>query len=141
MKRSAFTWIELIFVIIIVGILAATALGKLGSMSDRARVAKLSAFTGTLNRTSGAGFWFRSIDDQRGGSVAFADYDDMVMRYIEVVPGYSYGPYLSNCNNAGNGVFMRYVYTMTYEIHCKDGSNIESPFFRLYNATESTYVD
>jgi len=32
MKRSAFTWIELIFVIIILGILAATAIAKLGGM-------------------------------------------------------------------------------------------------------------
>ena len=82
MRRSAFTWIELIFVIIILGILAATAIAKFGSMSEQARVIKLVAFTGTLNRTSGAGFWFRSKDEGRGGSVAYPDYDNIVEQYI-----------------------------------------------------------
>jgi len=140
MNRSAFTWIELIFVIVILGILSATAIVKLGGMSDRAREVKLKAFTGTLNRTSGAGLWFRSIDEGRAGSVAFADYNDVIEQYIKIIPGYSYGPALVNCNADGTGVFLRYSYTMTYELHCKDGNRAESPLFRLYNVDTGQYL-
>lgn len=141
MRRSAFTWIELIFVIIILGILAATAIAKLGGMSERATEVKLKAFKGTLNRTSGAGFWFKSIEDERQGSVAFADYDATIDQYIEIVPGFSYGPLLTNCNADGNGTFLTYPFTVTYEIRCQDGTPFESPRFRLYNVDESIYVN
>ena len=141
MRRSAFTWIELIFVIIILGILAATAIAKLGGMSERATEVKLKAFKGTLNRTSGAGFWFRSIEDDRNGSVAFVDYDTMIDQYIEIVPGYSSGPLLTNCNADGNGTFLTYPFTVTYEIRCKDGTPFESPRFRLYNVDAGIYID
>lgn len=40
MKRNAFTMIELVFVIVILGILAAIAIPKLGSTVDDAQVAK-----------------------------------------------------------------------------------------------------
>ena len=141
MKRSAFTWIELIFVIVVLGILAATAVAKLGGMSERAKEAQLKAFAGTLNRTSGGGFWFRSINDNRNGSVAYSDYDDLIDQYIELIPGYTTGPSLINCNAAGTGVFLRYPYSKTYEIHCRDGNSEESPFFRLYNVDEGIYLD
>ena len=141
MRRSAFTWIELIFVIIILGILAATAIAKLGGMSDRATEVKLKAFAGTLNRTSGAGFWFRSIDDGRNGSVAYVDYDAILDQYIEVLPSYTTDPLLSNCIADGTGVFVTYQFTHKYEIHCQDGTMAASPHFRLYDVDESIYLD
>ena len=140
MKRSAFTWIELIFVIIILGILAATAIAKLGSMSERATEVKLKAFAGTLNRTSGAGFWFRSIEDGNEGNVSNPAYDLIIDQYIDIVPGYTTGPSLINCNVDGNGTFLTYPFVVTYEMHCKNGSRSESPRFRLYNVDESKYV-
>ena len=141
MKRSAFTWIELIFVIIILGILAATAIAKLGGMSDRATEAKLKAFNGTLNRTSGGGFWFRSMEDDRNGSVAYADYDALVDQYIQLIPGYTSGPSLVNCNADGNGTFLSYQFSAHYEIRCKDGNKKESPRFRLYKVETDEYLD
>ena len=141
MKRSAFTWIELIFVIIILGILAAAAIAKLGGMSERATEVKLKAFAGTLNRTSGAGFWFRSMEDGLEGNVSNPAYDLIIEQYIEVVPGYSTGPSLTNCNATGDGVFLTYPFTFTYEIHCKNGTLFESPKFRLYHVDESRYID
>ena len=141
MRRSAFTIIELIFVIFILGVLAATAIVKLGGMSERATEVKLKAFRGTLNRTSGGGFWYRSLEDDRNGSVKFEDYDDIVVQYIEILPGYTYGPFLSNCNADGNGTFLSYSFSINYEIHCEDGNRRESPRFTLYNVDEGIYID
>lgn len=140
MNRNAFTWIELIFVIIVVGILSAVALIKLAGIADRAEEVKLKAFTGTLNRTSGAGFWFRSINEGRNGSVAFADYSVIVDQYIELIPNYTAGPSFESCNSTGTGVFLAYSFSEDYEIHCKDGSRSEGPYFRLYNASSGQYV-
>jgi prepilin-type N-terminal cleavage/methylation domain-containing protein len=141
MRRSAFTIIELIFVIFILGVLAAVAVVKMGGMSDRAQEIQLKAFAGTLNRTSGAGFWFRSMEDGLDGNISNPAYDLILEQYIEIVPGYSTGPSLVNCNSAGNGVFLTYPFTVTYEIHCKNGTPFASPKFRLYNVDESIYID
>jgi len=141
MRRGAFTRIELIFVIIILCMLAASAVAKFSGMSERAHEAQLKAFTGSLNRTSGAGFWFRSIEEGRSGSVAFADYDAVIDQYIEIIPGYSSGPSLVNCNADGNGTFLHYPLAVDYEIRCRDGDTHESPKFRLYNVDKAYYVE
>ena len=61
MKREAFTMIELIFVIVILGSLAAVALPKFQGISKQAHHTKLKAFVGTLNRTTGPTVWAESI--------------------------------------------------------------------------------
>ena len=60
MKRSGFTMIELIFVIVILGILAAVALPKFIGIADQAEGGKCEAFVGTLNRTVGPMMWAAS---------------------------------------------------------------------------------
>ncbi len=141
MRRYAFSLIEVIFVIIVLGILAATALVKLGTMSERATEVRLVAFVGTMTRSSGAGFWLTSIRDGREGSVAYADYDAVIDQYVDLPLGYSTGPSLVNCNSVGNGVFLTYPFSITYEVHCKDGTKTESPKFRLYNVDRGIYLD
>ncbi|WP_373032055.1 type II secretion system protein [Sulfurovum sp.] len=141
MRRSAFTIIELIFVIFIVGILASVAIVKMGGMSDRAYEVQLKALVGTLNRTSGAGFWYKSIEDGLNGSVVNPAYDLVIDQYIEIIPGYTTDPLLTNCNVDGTGVFLTYELTHKYEIHCQDGTTAESPHFRLYDVDEGIYLD
>ena len=125
----------------ILGILAATAIAKLGGMGERANEVKLQAMVGTLNRTSGAGFWFRSINEGKDGSIKFAEYSLIFDQYITLIPGYFDGPKLENCNVPGTGILLKYQYTDAYQVHCKDGSSTTSPAFRLYNSTTSTYLN
>lgn len=141
MKRGAFNIIELIFVIIILGILSSVVIVKMGNMTQHAKEAQLKGFTGTLNRSVGPAIWFHSIENNREGSVAFADYDANLSKYIELVPNYTSGPALINCNASGDGIFISYLFGKIYEVHCRDGNNTTSPDFRLYNRTDSIYMD
>jgi len=57
MKRAGFTMIELIFVIVILGILSAVALPKFIGVSEQAEAGKCKSFIGTLNRTVLPALW------------------------------------------------------------------------------------
>jgi len=141
-RRSAFTWIELIFVIVILGIIASVAIVKMGGMTERANEIKLKAMVGSLNRSSGAGFWFTSMNDGNDGSVAFKKYSDVFDQYMTLVPGYINPPaLLEACIPKGDGVMLKYQYTDLYHIICIDGDAQTSPKFRLYNKTTGKYID
>jgi general secretion pathway protein G len=55
--RNAFTMIEVVFVIIVIGILAAVALPRMGKTVEDARTAKIQWFVDTLNRTVSPVLW------------------------------------------------------------------------------------
>ncbi len=63
MKRAGFTMIELIFVIVILGILSAVALPKFIGVSNQAKAGKCKAYVGTLNRTVLPAIWSNALLD------------------------------------------------------------------------------
>ena len=61
--KKGFTMIELVFVIVIIGILSAVALPKFLETSNQAHDAAVRSFVGTLNRTTGPTMWAKSLAD------------------------------------------------------------------------------
>jgi len=74
-NRKAFTLIELIFVLVITGILAAVVLPRFVSVTTEAKKSKVLAFVGTLNSTVGATMYASTLGNTGNiGKVASATY-------------------------------------------------------------------
>ncbi|MDD5158012.1 type II secretion system protein [Sulfurimonas sp.] len=87
MKRAGFTMIELIFVIVILGILSAVALPKFMGVSSQAHDQKVTAFAGTLNRTVGPSMWAASLAAGTGGAVSgMCDTVAHLSVYLDKIP-------------------------------------------------------
>jgi len=71
MKRAGFTMIELIFVIVILGILSAVALPKFIGVSEQAKAGKCKAFIGTLDRTVFPAIWSNMVLNDINETTAF----------------------------------------------------------------------
>ena len=68
--NKAFTLIEVIFVIIILGILSVVAIPKFIGVSEEAHMSNCKSAIGTMNRTVGLNFWSKSLTDGKDGNVS-----------------------------------------------------------------------
>ena len=138
MRRGGFTMIELIFVIVILGILAAVALPKFIGVSEQAKEGNLKAFVGTLNRTIAPTLWSKSMasgdNGEINGTSQSLDY------YTEIPDGNKTAPDFTKCKNPVNTSeeFMKYeIGNTTYRIVCRDGNETNAPKFGLYVVDDS----
>ena len=132
MRRGGFTMIELIFVIVILGILAAVAIPKFVGVTTQAREANMKAFVASLNRSVAPTIWSKNID--RGGKVNGENLKD----YIDIPKEFSdlKNKTLSS-TTCGTNTFTKLVDSDanltggTYTIECRDGNTTTPVAFRL----------
>lgn len=125
--KKGFTMIELIFVIVILGILAAVALPRLTGTATDAKIAKMEAFIGTLNRSVAPAMWSRSMRDSNG-SIA-----DMNLSLYTDIPAGIGTITLSNCAaSPANPIVTLDAKALPIaeeKIYCRDGNGTSAPMF------------
>jgi len=142
--KKAFTMIELIFVIVILGILAAVALPKFLGVAEQAHEANLKSFVGTLNRTVGASLWSKSMTEGHSGSITIysSKYNETNFSKLTDIPEEIDKTTidLSKCKKSGDSLsgneFAKADTNVTgsnYNIYCRDGNATTPPAWVLFN--------
>jgi len=139
MKR-AFTMIELIFVIVILGILAAVALPKFIGVAQQAHEANLKSFTGTLNRSVGPTLWSKAIADGKNGDISKLDDADLELsKYTDIPKEIDEDTIdLKNCDDSTSFKEIakadKDAAGADYSLKCKDGDATHAPSFVLVDS-------
>ena len=138
MKRAGFTMIELIFVIVILGILASVAVPKLIGVKASAEEGLAKGFVGTLNRTIGASKWSDSLMNDDDGSVDSATYN-ITTSDTEFPTGVVAPLAMTGCVLTGaTPVALSTALTNGFNIYCLDGNESSAPKF--FYADQDTTV-
>ena len=158
MKRAGFTMIELIFVIVIIGILSAVALPRFLGVASQAHLAKVKSYIGTFNMTSGPALWSEAIADGNGSISWMGDSNvtDQLPTPKEINGSIS----VAKCtltaptNNVGdinitsntratstNAFATTIIGSTTYYIGCQDGNTSSSPRLWLQDTTGKIYAE
>ena len=142
MKRG-FTMIELIFVIVILGILAAVALPKFMGVASQAREGNLKSFTGTLNGTLGPSWWSKAMPYDGNISKLSIETKQDLSKYTDV-PKELNDVNLSYCDTPDAYKIIadfdknKLGTEKNYYLACKDGTASEAPKFILIKSKNSS---
>jgi len=142
--KKAFTMIELIFVIVIIGILAAVAIPKLTGLFGQAKGSKITAYAGTLQRTTIPPYWSQSIMSGNNGEINGTIYPPKIILDLDWPTDFVVAPDFTSLEGAD------YNYTdgtaptkivatskvlngITYKLACTNGSKSIAPTCDVYD--------
>ncbi len=142
MRRGGFTMIELIFVIVILGILAAVALPKFIGVTSQAKAGNVKAFVGTMNRTVLPTLWSEAMAKGKDGKISQLT-NKKISAYIDLPDGVTFeapDDFTSKCGPIDNQVKVASYNTgdQSGDIYCFEGNSTTAPFFTFQqNSTEA----
>lgn len=87
--KNGFSMIELIFIIVIIGILAAVALPKFAGMAEQAHVSNLGQFESTLNKSVSPVAWKKVVVSDKGDLKYLSNGDENLSNYVEIPKEFS----------------------------------------------------
>ncbi|NPA66428.1 MAG: type II secretion system protein [Epsilonproteobacteria bacterium] len=136
MKRDAFTMIELIFVIVILGVLATVATARFLAIKQNSEDTVSQSFAGTMTRTVGHSLWSKSLMQNDNGSLKVGNsdkfYGDPLSKYVDI-PSYfdSTTVDFSQCVKDGESAnpFLQKASNGKYNVFCRDGNATTAPKF------------
>lgn len=127
--RNGFTMIELIFVIVILGILSAVALPKMLGTQKSAVAQKVEFFVGTANRTTLPSMYVSALRDT--GSIKTYSLSDFVS-----IPDELTSHDLSSCG--ANSFADIGDFSNGADLFCRDGNSTSIPIFAFTNTGTTT---
>jgi len=139
--KPAFTFLEIIFVLLILGILAAISIPVYFQMQSRSAEAVAHSFAATLTRTTGHTLWAKSIFAGGDGSLkndndnnASTFYGNSLELYISIPKFFDKSSInFDNCAAAGTSAQPFIAKNPSkggeWNIFCRDGNKTDAPRF------------